>query len=71
MTFLLNFLLAYLLVAAVLFIIYLIAAFAFWEKTKKNICSDPGELLITIAVISLFWVVFLKSFFKGLFSSDV
>ena len=35
MTFLLNLLLAYLLVAAVLFIIYLITAFAFWEKTKK------------------------------------
>ena len=66
MTFLLNLLLAYLLVAAVLFIIYLIAAFAFWEKTKKNICSDPAEVLITIAVLSLFWVVFLKSVFKGL-----
>ena len=69
MTYVIDFLMAYLIIAAVLFVIYAGGAFLLWEKTKKNIYPDPAQVLVFCAVISLFWVLFIKSFIKGLFSS--
>ena len=69
MSYAINFLMAYLIIAAVLFVIYTAAAFLMWEETKKNIYSDPAEVLVFCAVISLFWAFFIKSFVKGVFSS--
>ena len=69
MTFLVNLLYAYLLFAALLFVFN--ASFAFfiwWKDPQKSIYSDPAELLLFLVATSLFWIVFLKSFIKGLLS---
>ena len=66
MSILISVLQIYVIIAVILFIFYFCAAFLFWEKTKKNISSDPIDVLITITILSLFWILFLKSVIKGI-----
>lgn len=66
MSILISALQIYVIIAVILFIVYFCVVFLSWEKTKKNISSDPIDVLITIAILSLFWILFLKSVIKGI-----
>ena len=66
MSILISALQIYVIIAVILFIFYFYVTFLFWEKTKKNISSDPIDVLITITILSLFWIIFLKSVIKGI-----
>jgi hypothetical protein len=66
MSILISVLQIYVIIAVILFIFYFCVTFLFWEKTKKNISSDPIDALITITILSLFWILFLKSVIKGI-----
>lgn len=66
MSILISALQIYVIIAVILFIFYFCSTFLFWEKTKKNISSDPIDVLITIIILSLFWILFLKSVIKGI-----
>ena len=66
MSILISALQIYVIIAVILFIIYFCVTFLSWEKTKKNISSDPIDVLVTIAILSLFWILFLKSVIKGI-----
>jgi hypothetical protein len=66
MSILISALRIYVIIAVILFIFYFCVTFLFWEKTKKNISSDPIDVLITITILSLFWILFLKSVIKGI-----
>ena len=68
MSYVINFLLLYLIIAAVLFVICIATVLYDWKWTKKNISSDPAEVLVFCTVFSFLWVLFMKSFLKGLFS---
>lgn len=66
MSILISALQIYVIIAVILFIFYFCVTFLFWEKTKENISSDPIDVLITITILSLFWILFLKSVIKGI-----